>query len=147
MSTFILSTDTTTITMGRAAKLKQQRKLERLSSPPLPTTPTEVVSPSDPVFAPSSSEPIPWLLSQWSTIPHFTEDFTLSEAEYIAKEALQFLLKKVTQQRPRSISVEYNLNPRFNLFLSFESQSFSIKAKVVDRIDKTIFDEPERLRI
>ena len=127
--------------------LKQQRKRERLSSPPLPTTPTEVVSPSDLEFAQSSSEPIPWLLSQWSTIPHFTEDFTLSEAEQIANRALHFLLKKVTQHRPRNISVEYNLSDRFNLFLSLESQSFSIKTKVVDRLDKTTFDFPERFRL
>ena len=33
--------------MGRAAKLKRQRKQDRLSSPPLPTTPTQVVSPSE----------------------------------------------------------------------------------------------------
>ena len=56
MGTSILSTHTTTITMGRAAKLKRQRQLERLSSPPLPTTPTEVSEPSDLEFAQSSSD-------------------------------------------------------------------------------------------
>ena len=81
MGTSILSTHTTTIAMGRAAKLKQQRKLERLSSPPFPTTPTEVVSPSERDSEREVSDFIDWLLSQWATVPHLTKYFTFEQAQ------------------------------------------------------------------
>ena len=61
--------------------LKQQRKLERLSSPPFPTTPTEVVSPSERDSEREVSDFIDWLLSQWATVPHLTKYFTFEQAQ------------------------------------------------------------------
>ena len=87
------------------------------------------------------------ILSENSILTSILHQPILSEALYIANRALHFLLKNVTQHCPRTLSVEYNLSDRFNLSLSLESQSFSIKTKVVDTIDKTTFDFPERFRL
>ncbi|MGK7947956.1 MAG: hypothetical protein AB4368_03895 [Xenococcaceae cyanobacterium] len=68
--------------MGRAAKLKRQRKQkqQRLSSPPLTSNSPENSRELDQAFNRIASALIDWLLEQWSTVPHFTLDFTVDEA-------------------------------------------------------------------
>ena len=133
--------------MGRAAKLKQRRKLQRLSSPALPTTPTEVVSPSDLEIAQSASDLIDWLLEQWSLIPQLVEDFTLEQARQLANEALYLLLDNVAQEPHRAVDVESKLSDRFTIHLFFKPQPPSIKTLVLDTIDKQAFELTGEFRL
>lgn len=147
MGTFILSTHTSTLTMGRAAKLKRQRKRQRLSSPPLLSTTRELVRGADPEIAQSASDLIDWLLEQWSTVPQLVEDFTYPQAQRLANEALYLFIDAVTQKKPPTLSMEFALSDRFTLLLFFEAQSLSIESKLLDHLDKTIFDFPDQFKL
>ena len=135
--------------MGRAAKLRQQRKQkqQRLSSPPLTSNSPENSRELDQAFNRIASALIDWLLEQWSTVPHFTLDFTVDEAKRIANEALALLLKDVEKKPGQNVSIEWAISDRFTIHIFFNLQLLSIDTLVVDNIDKKIFDLPGEITI
>ena len=151
MGTSILSTHTILLLWDVLRSLKQQRKRERLSSPPLPPTPTQVVSPSERDIEREVSAFSDWLLSQWAAIPpltkYLTEYFTFEQAQFFAAQSFYVLLKAWGGDYSQDVSTEYDLNPRFTLLLFLDSQSLSITTRVIDRIDKTINEFPTQFKL
>ncbi len=153
MGTSILSTHTTTITMGRAAKLKRRRK--QLQQQRQPQQLTEITDNSDeqhliesePEIDPQILHLINCLLEDWSTVPHWGEDFTFHEAEQIAAKALYLLMEASIQNRTEDLSLEWQLSTRFTIDLSFCLKPLSVKTLVTDNIDQKIFGLTTKFRL
>ena len=137
--------------MGRAVKLKRQRKRQqqqqRLNS--LPSFPNEYEPWRD--FERQSNQPIydliDWVKDHWSTVPQFVKYFTLHEANKIAKETLSLLLTSVSKNSAQDVSLELGISEHLTILLFFHSQSLSIETKIVDNFSPTIFDLPGQFRL
>ena len=172
-TSILLSTHTTTITMGRAVKLKRQRKRQqqqeqRLSSSPVSSSGVtnfnpflKVLNPfpnvlfqSDQYFSPADcqfnqliSNLIGWLLSEWSDVPPFYNSFTFDQAQAFAGQSLFLLLETWDGERSENTSVEYKINERFTILLFIDTQSLALKTKIVDNFDQIIFDIPGQFKL
>ncbi len=126
--------------MGRAAKLKQQRKQQRQNPPPLIPDPYAPISPSLFSIDPEIAKMIEWLIEQWSTVPEFTDHFTFKEAVVIAEDALNLLFSRYAEDPEHNLSLELELNTRFTIYLFLCLEPLSIETRVVDRHRNHIFE-------
>ena len=128
--------------MGRAVKLKRQRKRQQKQQQPSlnPLQFPSVFNLSEREIEQEFSALIDWLLEQWSQVPQLVEDFTLSEARQIAHKALRLLFDAVAQKPPQDVSIEWKISPRFTIHIFFSPDPPSIDTLVLDTIDKQVFD-------
>ncbi len=154
MGTYLsLPTHLQLFAMGRAAKLKQRRK--QLKQQRQQQQLTEITDNSDeqhltesePEVDPQILHLINCLLKDWSTVPHFAEDFTFNEAEQIAAEALYLLIDASVQNRTEDLSVERQLSTRFTINLSFCLKPLSVKTLIADNLDQKIFELTTKFRL
>ena len=154
-TSILLSTHTTTITMGRAAKLKRRRKQLKQQHQQQQLTEIELSDNSDeqhltesaPEIDPQILHLIDCLVEDWSTVPHFAEDFTFNEAEQIAAEALYLFMDASVQNRTEDFSLERQLSTRFTINLSFCLKPLSVKTLIADNLDQKIFELTTKFRL
>lgn len=136
--------------MGRAVKLKRQRKRKQQQEQSFSSTQwsSTFIDPElglDPVEDRVVFPAIDWLADQWSTVPEFSDDFTLDEAKQIAERTLCLLFDAVTQtlareKKLRESSLEWQISDRFKIHLFFTPHPPSIDTLVLNTINKEAFD-------
>lgn len=123
--------------MGRAAKLRQKRKIERNNPHSLIPDPYTLRTQSLFSIDPEVEKMILWLMSQWSTVPEFTDTFTFNEAVVIANDALHLLFERYAEDPEHHLSLELELNTRFTIYLFLCLEPLSIETRVVDRLEQS----------
>ncbi len=140
--------------MGRAVKLKRQRKRQQqqleqasLNTLQFPTNPYEEKRELDLAFNRIAFNLTDWLSDQWSTVPNFFDYFTCHEVRQVAEEALSLLFDTSTEKSSQDVSIEWAEHERFTIHLSFKPKLLSIETSILDKIDNKTFDLPGEFRL
>ena len=154
--------------MGRAAKLKKQRKQQRLNELKLTADQSESVNLSnteisqfvsnneDSLLKHSSypqlkykvSDFTDWLLDKWSYAPYFMNNVSFSEAKQVAEEGFYILLNCLEENPHKNplYTSKIGFNDRFTVGIFLNSKPLFIKSWVADDVEKHLFHIDDEFR-
>lgn len=127
--------------MGRAAKLKQQRK-RQVYQPHFLTFVADYnrLSPFNRRLEQNFPDLMVWLIDQWGNAPQFRLDFTVDEAQSIATKALRLLAAEIQKTPDVNVAIQWQFSKRFQVHLFIDIEKFCVDTLLLDTIDKQIID-------